>query len=85
MNADLRAELERHAECTGLACGGNHCRACDQDWPCDASRALEALDAAIQIHAKACEGWDTETDRADAAEAKVAALVEALTALTSQG
>src|ERR1035437_1414775 len=43
MNADLHTALERHHK---LLASSTRCAQCSALWPCDASRALAALDAA---------------------------------------
>ena len=58
MTSDLRAELARHQDDGGASTADPrngpdyHCRVCWQEWPCDASRALAALDTAEQERAE---------------------------------
>ena len=75
MNALLRSDLERHQ--AGLT-DRNFCRVCGKLWPCDASRALVALDAAEQERdSTGVVNWRVLAERA---EAQVTALREALNA-----
>ena len=69
MNADLRAELERHHARDGE---GIVCAVCAEWWPCDAARALEEIDRlGLALHVARRE----DITRADAAEAQVAAVL----------
>ena len=78
MNTDLRATLERHQpedEWHLL------CQVCDAEYPCDASRALAALDAADEAltgrKSKAYAAYQSADARADAAEDQLAAVTQA--------